>query len=98
MCRKGIHVSLGFFHDVFVPPELLQQPAEWKTAEQEWCWNMDEETESLYYSVNGKIRLKVHAVKFASSAEMKESTVPCMSVIGRADSTGLGMVGWEWGE
>jgi len=104
VCRKGLRVSLGFFEDVFIPPELLQQPAEYVESEKEWCWKMDEESEPLYYSLHGQIRLKVHTVQFSSSKspdskdlDREESVrVPRMVVIGRVDSTGLGMIGWEW--
>jgi len=97
MNENGIHVSLGFFDDVFVPPELLQQPAVWNQGEQEWCWKMDEDSDPLYYTLGGKIRFKVHAVKFLSSDEAGKD-VPLCSVIGRSDGTGLGMLAWEWGE
>jgi DNA-directed RNA polymerase III subunit RPC8 len=100
MSDAGLRVSVGFFDDIFVPPELLQQPAVWHGVEKEWCWKMEDENEeeqggssSLYYSVGGQIRFKVHTVKFSS-----EDGVPRCSVVGRADSTGLGMVAWEWGE
>lgn len=96
MTEHGLHVSLGFFDDIFVPPELLQQPAIWNNKE--WCWKMDEESDPLYYSLGGKIRLKVHTVSFVSSNVDSSESVPRFSVIGRADSTGLGMVAWEWSD
>lgn len=96
-------MGLGFFDDVFLPPELLQQPAQWVESSKEWCWKMEEEAEPLFYSLHGKIRLKVHGVTFASpdldqGSGKSTSGAPCMSVVGRADSTGLGMLAWEWGE
>uniref|UniRef100_G1SSQ2 DNA-directed RNA polymerase subunit n=1 Tax=Oryctolagus cuniculus TaxID=9986 RepID=G1SSQ2_RABIT len=34
---EGVHVSLGFFDDILIPPESLQQPAKFDEAEQVWC-------------------------------------------------------------
>lgn len=98
MTERGIHVSLGFFDDIFLPPELLQQPAVWNDIDKEWCWKMDDTSDPLFYSLGGKIRLKVHAISFVSGNAENHESVPRFSVIGRADSTGLGMVAWDWSD
>lgn len=112
-CRKGIKVSLGFFEDVTIPAEMLQQPAQWHEAGREWSWAMEENEPPLYYTRGGEIRIKTHGIKFhavpslAKQAEQRaageavegSAALPHapMVVVGRADSTGLGMIGWAWG-
>lgn len=113
MSEKGIKVSLGFFDDVTIPAEMLQQPAQWHEAGREWSWAMEEEEPPLYYTRGGEIRIKTHGIKFyavpslAKQAEQRaageavegSAALPHapMVVVGRADSTGLGMIGWAWG-
>ncbi len=114
MNEHGVHVSLGFFHDVIIQPELLQQPAIWQESISSWTWAFDPDSPSAFFSPRGdEIRIKVHAVRFhhvpslAAQAEQKTAGLPVegtaahphvpMEVAARIDSTGLGMVGWEWG-
>lgn len=113
-CRHGLQVSLGFFHDVHIPAELLQQPAHWNEASSEWSWTMnDPDTPPLFYTRGQEVRFKVHAVRFhqlpslAVQAEQRRTGMPVegtplkphvpMEVVGRVDSTGLGMIAWAWG-
>lgn len=106
-------MSLGFFDDIHIPPEMLQQPAVWNAEESEWCWLMDEDSAPLFYSRKGEIRLKVHAVEYSHipSLQFQAEERKCgelvtgsaakphvpMLLCGRADSTGLGMISWAWG-
>ena len=106
-------MSLGFFEDVTIPAGMLQQPAIWNEAGREWSWAMEEGEPPLYYTRGGEIRIKVHNTKFYSipslakqaeqrvAGELVEGTAAYphapMVVVGRADSTGLGMIGWAWG-
>ncbi|CAF87239.1 unnamed protein product, partial [Tetraodon nigroviridis] len=32
--QEGVHVTMGFFDDILIPPESLQQPAKFDEAEQ----------------------------------------------------------------
>ena len=67
----------------------------------------------LFYTKSGEIRIKIHCVRYhpipslVVQAEQKAAGLPVegtaafphspMTVIGRADGTGLGMIGWAWG-
>lgn len=80
-CRHGVHVSLGFFQDIIIQPELLQQPAVWQESSSEWVWAFDDPPNSppLYYTRGEEIRVKVHAVRYhhvpslATQAEQKKA-------------------------
>ncbi|CAB4067038.1 RPC8 [Lepeophtheirus salmonis] len=38
-CSKdGVQISLGFFEDIWVPPESLQNPYRFDEADQVWVW------------------------------------------------------------
>lgn len=60
MTERGLHVSLGFFDDIFVPPELLQQPAIWNNGE--WCWKMDEESDRSTMLVSLQTHTMLHGM------------------------------------
>jgi DNA-directed RNA polymerase III subunit RPC8 len=113
LCSYGIKVSLGFFDDVTIPKEMLQQPSQWQEATSEWTWTMESEDPPLYYTLGSEIRFKVHAVRYhpvpslETQHEQRAAGLPVegtaalphtpMTVVGRVDGTGLGMIGWEWG-
>ncbi|XP_059395040.1 DNA-directed RNA polymerase III subunit RPC8 [Carassius carassius] len=58
---EGVHVSLGFFDDIIIPPESLQQPAKFDEAEQVWMWEYetDEGAHDLYMDQGEEIRFRV---------------------------------------
>jgi DNA-directed RNA polymerase III subunit RPC8 len=39
---EGLHVSLNFFSDIFIPRHLLQQPSEYSHATNTWAWKYEE--------------------------------------------------------
>lgn len=59
--QEGVHVSLGFFDDIVIPPESLQQPAKFDEAEQVWVWEYetDEGAHDLYMDQGEEIRFRV---------------------------------------
>ncbi|KAJ8251608.1 hypothetical protein GJAV_G00223170 [Gymnothorax javanicus] len=59
--QEGVHVSLGFFDDIIIPPESLQQPAKFDEAEQVWVWEYetDEGAHDLYMDQGEEIRFRV---------------------------------------
>ncbi|KAF7686432.1 hypothetical protein HF521_015794 [Silurus meridionalis] len=59
--QEGVHVSLGFFDDILIPPESLQQPAKFDEAEQVWVWEYetDEGAHDLYMDQGEEIRFRV---------------------------------------
>ncbi|KAF4080732.1 hypothetical protein AMELA_G00174620 [Ameiurus melas] len=59
--QEGVYVSLGFFDDILIPPESLQQPAKFDEAEQVWVWEYetDEGAHDLYMDQGEDIRFRV---------------------------------------
>nr|CAG4652162.1 EOG090X0DHL [Triops cancriformis] len=41
--REAVHVTLGFFDEIIIPPEYLQQPARFDETEQVWVWEYETE-------------------------------------------------------
>ncbi|XP_060832788.1 DNA-directed RNA polymerase III subunit RPC8 isoform X2 [Bombus pascuorum] len=37
----GVHVTLGFFEDIVIPPNKLQHPSRFDQIEQAWVWEYD---------------------------------------------------------
>uniref|UniRef100_T1J1V3 DNA-directed RNA polymerase III subunit RPC8 n=1 Tax=Strigamia maritima TaxID=126957 RepID=T1J1V3_STRMM len=67
---EGVHVSLGFFDDIIIPPDALQHPSRFvdlklelfsDESEQIWIWEYvtDDEKHELFIEPNGKIRFRV---------------------------------------
>ncbi|XP_077195314.1 DNA-directed RNA polymerase III subunit RPC8 isoform X1 [Paroedura picta] len=58
---EGVRVSLGFFDDILIPPESLQQPAKFDEAEQVWVWEYETEegAHDLYMDAGEEIRFRV---------------------------------------
>lgn len=59
--REGVYVSLGFFDDILIPQEYLQQKSKFVDAEQLWVWEYvtDEGTHDLFMDINEEIRFRV---------------------------------------
>ncbi|KAI1239108.1 hypothetical protein IHE44_0012217 [Lamprotornis superbus] len=59
--QDGVHVSIGFFDDIVIPPESLQQPAKFDEAEQVWVWEYETEegAHDLYMDIGEEIRFRV---------------------------------------
>ncbi|PIK42755.1 putative DNA-directed RNA polymerase III subunit RPC8 [Apostichopus japonicus] len=59
--REGVHVSLGFFDDILIPPDSLQQVSRFDETEQVWVWQYESEdgTHDLFMDINEEIRFKV---------------------------------------
>uniref|UniRef100_A0A7M4FQ97 DNA-directed RNA polymerase subunit n=1 Tax=Crocodylus porosus TaxID=8502 RepID=A0A7M4FQ97_CROPO len=59
--QDGVHVSLGFFDDIIIPPESLQQPTKFDEAEQVWVWEYETEegAHDLYMDIGEEIRFRV---------------------------------------
>ncbi|KFQ88568.1 DNA-directed RNA polymerase III subunit RPC8 [Phoenicopterus ruber ruber] len=70
--QDGVHVSIGFFDDIVIPPESLQQPAKLSfpsltlgvasdEAEQVWVWEYETEegAHDLYMDIGEEIRFRV---------------------------------------
>lgn len=73
---EGVHVTLGFFDDIIIPPESLQQPAKFDEAEQVWMWEYetDEGAHDLYMDQGEEIRFRVMDEVFIDTSPTGPST------------------------
>ncbi|KAG8556667.1 hypothetical protein GDO81_018163 [Engystomops pustulosus] len=73
---EGVHVSLGFFDDIVIPPESLQQPAKFDEAEQVWVWEYvtEEGAHDLYMDIGEDIRFRVVDETFIDTSPTGPST------------------------
>nr|KAF6374985.1 RNA polymerase III subunit H [Pipistrellus kuhlii] len=105
---EGVHVSLGFFDDVLIPPESLQQPAKFDDAEQVWVWEYETEegAHDLYMDTGEEIRFRVvdesfvdtsptgpSAAEAASASEEPRKEAP-YTLVGSISEPGLGLLSW----
>lgn len=62
-CSKdGLHVTLGFFDDIIIPSDSLQNPSKFSEQEQLWSWEYDAQesgTVDLPMDIGGDIRFRV---------------------------------------
>ena len=106
---SGAHVSVGFFHDVFVSPSDMQYPSEFDEREGVWVWDYD--GSKMDMCINEKVRFKVKGVRFPdlpktaeelssltfeAGAKTDGSFAP-MLLIGNMNEDGLGLCSW-WDE
>ncbi|XP_039115387.1 DNA-directed RNA polymerase III subunit RPC8 isoform X1 [Dioscorea cayenensis subsp. rotundata] len=70
----GLHVSLGFFSDIFIPAHLIVQPSELE-ADGIWVWKYD--GSELPLDLNEEIHFQVTNIKYPSiPAEQDENAKP----------------------
>nr|ACO11554.1 DNA-directed RNA polymerase III subunit RPC8 [Caligus rogercresseyi] len=71
-CSKdGVQVSLGFFEDIWIPPEALQHPYRFDEADQVWVWEYpteDGEKHDLFMDPGEEIRFRVTAETFSDTS------------------------------
>ncbi|XP_002741858.1 DNA-directed RNA polymerase III subunit RPC8-like [Saccoglossus kowalevskii] len=107
--RDGVHVSLGFFDDIVIPPDALQQPSKFDEAEQVWVWEYetDEGTHDLFMDINEKIRFRVVDETFVDTTPIGPRTIVEVSEVTETDvkrspyvltgsisEPGLGLLSW----
>ncbi|RZF43985.1 hypothetical protein LSTR_LSTR007257 [Laodelphax striatellus] len=108
--KDGIHVTLGFFDDIFIPPENLQNPSRFCEREQVWIWeyDVDGDKHDLFMDPGVKIRFRVTAETFVETSpvlnpEAKEA-IPAeplteepkipYSITATINEPGLGLLSW----
>jgi hypothetical protein len=72
--RTGVKVSIGFFDDIHIPENYLQEPAFFDDSSKEWLWEYEEN--KLVMDMDGQVRFRVYAVKFNTEptpAELKNA-------------------------
>ncbi|KAI1278076.1 DNA-directed RNA polymerase III subunit RPC8 [Halotydeus destructor] len=103
--RDGVFVSLGFFDDILIPRECLQEPSRFDEKEQLWVWeyDSDEGKHEMFMDVGERIRFKVKEELFkdtsppgptndAMSADQQRKTpyqIKCT-----ISDPGLGLITW----
>ncbi|XP_077979998.1 DNA-directed RNA polymerase III subunit RPC8-like [Glandiceps talaboti] len=107
--REGVHVSLGFFDDILITPDALQQPSKFDEAEQVWVWEYETEegTHDLFMDVNEEIRFKVVDETFVDTTPVGPKTIgegsevtdqdakrSPYSLTGSISEPGLGLLSW----
>ncbi|XP_026276992.1 DNA-directed RNA polymerase III subunit RPC8 [Frankliniella occidentalis] len=84
---EGVHVTLGFFDDIVIPPSALQHPSRFDETEQVWVWEYDTgadgEKHDLFMDAGEPIRFRVTAESFTetspSGPETPDATTPADS-------------------
>ncbi|KAJ3660308.1 hypothetical protein Zmor_004763 [Zophobas morio] len=103
--QEGVHVSLGFFDDILIPPSALQHPSTFNETEQAWVWEYDTgdgNKHDLFMDAGETIRFRVTAEFFNETCptgtlqethEKAENKVP-YSLTGSINEPGLGLLSW----
>ncbi|CAJ0933082.1 unnamed protein product [Ranitomeya imitator] len=87
---EGVHVSLGFFDDIIIPPESLQQPAKFDEAEQVWVWEYETDEGAridLYMDIGEDIRFRVEMKPYIDTSPTGPSTTESSSSTATEDAT-----------
>uniref|UniRef100_A0A2M4BXX3 DNA-directed RNA polymerase III subunit RPC8 n=1 Tax=Anopheles marajoara TaxID=58244 RepID=A0A2M4BXX3_9DIPT len=69
--REGVHITLGFFDDILIPPSALQHPSRYEETEQAWVWEYpleDGNTHDLYMDIGESIKFRVSGEVFEESS------------------------------
>ncbi|KAJ8972980.1 hypothetical protein NQ317_019011 [Molorchus minor] len=106
--EEGVHVTLGFFDDILIPPTALQHPSKFNETEQAWVWEYDTgdgNKHDLFMDAGESIRFRVTAETFNETCptgpttamqepkENLENKVP-YSLTGSINEPGLGLLSW----
>ncbi|GAB0086893.1 DNA-directed RNA polymerase III subunit RPC8 [Sergentomyia squamirostris] len=76
--REGVHITLGFFDDILIPPAVLQHPSRFEETEQAWVWEYPVEDggkHDLFMDIGENIKFRVTGEIFeeASPVGCKQS-------------------------
>jgi len=107
LSRDGIYVTLGFFDDIFIPMDYLQQPSRFDEKLQAWFWvftNEEGESHDLIMEKEDPIRFRVLEETFvdttpscpeneAIESEDKERRIPYV-LTASVNEPGLGLLEW----
>jgi len=93
---RGVKISLGFFDNIFIFPDLLQPRSSFDEQDKVWVWPYEDHR--LEMNINEDIIFRVHTVKcvLEEQNEQEEGVQP-MIIIGTINDQGLGMIDW-WKE
>ncbi|XP_023025503.1 RNA polymerase III subunit H [Leptinotarsa decemlineata] len=104
--QVGVHVTMGFFEDILIPPTALQHPSRFDENEQAWVWEYDmgdDNKHDLFMDAGASIRFRVTAEMFnetcpagpqvQESQESSENKTP-YALMGSINEDGLGLLSW----
>lgn len=107
--EEGVRVTLGFFDNILISPECLQQPCRYDEDEKVWIWEYesDDGKHDLFMDPGEPIRFRVTGNKFtetiprdhkpgsteSTDAVEKEKPSP-YTVNASISEPGLGLVSW----
>ncbi|XP_045477143.1 DNA-directed RNA polymerase III subunit RPC8-like [Harmonia axyridis] len=80
--REGIHVTLGFFDEIFIPPKYIPHPSRYSEDDQAWIWEYvtgDGKKHDLYIESDDDIRFRVIKEKFLDMTPGLNGEVPEIS-------------------
>ncbi|KAL1129287.1 hypothetical protein AAG570_013816 [Ranatra chinensis] len=68
--KEGVHVTLGFFDDIFIPAANLQHPSRFDETEQVWVWEFDNngDKHDLFMDQGEQIKFRVAAETFVETS------------------------------
>ncbi|PNF27787.1 DNA-directed RNA polymerase III subunit RPC8 [Cryptotermes secundus] len=85
--RDGVHVTLGFFDDIIIPPNALQHPSRFDETEQAWVWEYntgDGDKHDLFMDPGEPVRFRVTAETFVETSPSGPETPDIVTVGGEA--------------
>ncbi|XP_036326870.1 DNA-directed RNA polymerase III subunit RPC8 isoform X3 [Rhagoletis pomonella] len=96
--REGVHVTLGFFDDILIPPSALQHPSRFEEAEQAWVWEYpleDGAKHDLFMDIDAQQASTSAAASAAAAASTQQSEVKTpYRIIAAINESGLGVLSW----
>ncbi|KAL9905388.1 DNA-directed RNA polymerase III subunit RPC8 isoform X1 [Glossina fuscipes] len=69
--HEGVHVTLGFFDDILIPPTALQHPSRFDETERAWVWEYpldDGGKHDLFMDIGEPIKFRVSREIFEESS------------------------------
>ncbi|KFB51302.1 AGAP012122-PA-like protein [Anopheles sinensis] len=94
--REGVHITLGFFDDILIPPSALQHPSRYEEAEQAWVWEYpleDGKSHDLYMDIGESIKFRVSGEVFEESSPVGPPDQEVPSGAAGPSSSGAGTSG-----
>lgn len=77
--QEGVHVTLGFFDDILIPPTALQHPSKFNETEQAWVWEYDTgdgQKHDLFMDAGESIKFRVTAETFSETCPNAPNSTP----------------------
>lgn len=77
--QEGVHVTLGFFDDILIPPTALQHPSKFNETEQAWVWEYDTgdgQRHDLFMDAGETIKFRVTAEIFVETCPNAPNSTP----------------------